>query len=247
LTGGVAHDFNNLLLIAHGNLELLNDALEAGKSNLGEFVGRAQQAVLRGAELTRRLLAFARSQPFKAFPIDLNGLVSELVPLMSHALGEDVHIDTTLQEGLATVMVDRSQVENALLNLAVNARDAMPRGGRLTIATRHISIDDARPADLPAQDYVCLSVSDTGSGMRPEVRDRAFEPFFTTKPTGKGTGLGLSMIYGFARESGGGALLASEPGQGTTVSIYLPSAKTDAPSEVGAHARAGGDVDGTEV
>jgi two-component system, cell cycle sensor histidine kinase and response regulator CckA len=227
LTGGVAHDFNNLLLIAHGNLELLNDALEAGESNLGEFVGRAQQAVLRGAELTRRLLAFTRLQPLKAFAIDLNELVSELAPLMSRTLGEDIQVETALQEGLATVTVDRSQVENALLNLAVNARDAMPRGGRLTIATRNISMGDAPPAELPAQDqdYVCLSVSDNGAGMPPEVRERAFEPFFTTKAAGKGTGLGLSMVYGFARQAGGSALLASEPGQGTTVSIYLPATK----------------------
>ena len=228
LTGGVAHDFNNLLLIAHGNLELLNDALESGEPNLGEFVGRAQQAVLRGADLTRRLLAFARLQPLKASATDLNQLVTELVPLMSRTLGEDVQVETALQEGLETVMVDRSQVENALLNLAVNARDAMPRGGRLTIATKKMSINEARPVDLPEQGYVCLSVSDTGEGMTPEVRDHAFEPFFTTKALGKGTGLGLSMVYGFARQSGGSAELASEPGQGTTVSIYLPSAKMDA-------------------
>ena len=247
LTGGVAHDFNNLLLIAHGNLELLNDALESGEPNLGEFVGRAQQAVLRGADLTRRLLAFARLQPLKASATDLNQLVTDLMPLMSRTLGEDAQVEIALQQGLEMVVVDRSQVENALLNLAVNARDAMPRGGRLTITTRNVSINEARPADLPEQSYACLSVSDTGEGMTPEVRDRAFEPFFTTKPLGKGTGLGLSMVYGFARQSGGSAELASKPGQGTTVSIYLPSVKPDVPSEGCANASVATDVDANEA
>jgi two-component system CheB/CheR fusion protein len=192
LTGGVAHDFNNLLMVAHGNLELLGEALAAGETGV-EFLDQAQKAVLRGTELTQRLLAFARLQPLRAVAVDLNKLVTNLVPLLRRILGEDVAIDTALAEGRLTAMVDSGQLENALLNLAVNARDAMPQGGSMTI-----------------------------EGMAHDVAARAFEPFFTTKEMGKGSGLGLSMVAGFARQCGGHAALESEIGRGTTVSLYLP-------------------------
>ncbi len=238
LTGGVAHDFNNLLMVAHGNLELLSEALAAGESNVGEFVEQAQKAVLRGAELTRRLLAFARLQPLRAACVDLNQLIAELVPMLRRTLSENIQIGTALAEGLWPVTVDRSQMENALLNLAVNARDAMPDGGRLTITTANLFVARDSLSGLGPGDYVRVSVIDTGGGMPADVAERAFEPFFTTKETGKGTGLGLSMVYGFARQSGGHATLDSVLGQGTTVSLYLPRAAVPGPSAADAKAGA---------
>jgi two-component system, cell cycle sensor histidine kinase and response regulator CckA len=221
LTGGVAHDFNNLLMVAHGNLELLGEALAAGETGV-EFLDQAQKAVLRGTELTQRLLAFARLQPLRAVAVDLNKLVTDLVPLLRRILGEDVAIDATLAEGRLTAMVDSGQLENALLNLAVNARDAMPQGGSLTIATEKLAVEKDGLPGLPAGEYLRINVSDTGEGMAHDVADRAFEPFFTTKDMGKGSGLGLSMVAGFARQCGGHAALGSEIGRGTTVSLYLP-------------------------
>ncbi len=230
LTGGVAHDFNNLLMVAHGNLELLSEALATGDTRVGEFVDQAQKAVLRGAELTQRLLAFARLQPQRAGAVDVNQLITELAPLLRRTLGEHIQIRISLAEKLWPTAIDRSQAENALLNLAVNARDAMPNGGRLTIATSRMSVDREGLFDLPRGDYLQISVTDTGEGMPKEVMERAFEPFFTTKEVGKGTGLGLSMVYGFARQAGGHVALSSKPGKGTTVSLYLPRARADAPS-----------------
>jgi two-component system, cell cycle sensor histidine kinase and response regulator CckA len=221
LTGGVAHDFNNLLMVAHGNLELLGEALAAGETGV-EFLDQAQKAVLRGTELTQRLLAFARLQPLRAVAVDLNKLVTDLVPLLRRILGEDVAIDTALAEGRLTAMVDSGQLENALLNLAVNARDAMPQGGSMTIATEKLAVEKDGLPGLPAGEYLRINVSDTGEGMAHDVADRAFEPFFTTKEMGKGSGLGLSMVAGFARQCGGHAALESEIGRGTTVSLYLP-------------------------
>jgi two-component system, cell cycle sensor histidine kinase and response regulator CckA len=228
LTGGVAHDFNNLLMVAHGNLELLSEALATGNSQVEEFVDQAQKAVLRGAELTQRLLAFARLQPQRAGAVDVNQLITELAPLLRRTLGEHIQIKISLAEKLWPASIDRSQAENALLNLAVNARDAMPSGGRLTISTSRTSLDREGLFDLPRGDYLLISVTDTGEGMPKEVMERAFEPFFTTKEVGKGTGLGLSMVYGFARQAGGHVALSSKPGKGTTVSLYLPRVRADA-------------------
>ena len=221
LTGGVAHDFNNLLTVAHGNLELLSEALAAGETEV-EFLDQAQKAVLRGSELTQRLLAFARLQPLRAVAVDLNKLVSNLVPLLRRILGEDVAIDTALADGRLIAMVDGGQLENALLNLAVNARDAMPQGGSLTIATDKLFFDKDGLPELPAGEYLRINISDSGEGMALDVAARAFEPFFTTKEMGKGSGLGLSMVAAFARQYGGHAALESETGRGTTVSLYLP-------------------------
>ncbi len=215
LTGGVAHDFNNLLTVAHGSFELLSEALAAGETGV-KLLDQAQKAVLRGSELTQRLLAFARLQPLRAVAVDLNKLVSDLVPLLRRILGEDVAIETALAEGRLSIVVDSGQLENALLNLAVNARDAMPRGGRLTIATKKRFFDKEMLPDLPAGEYLHITVSDTGDGMAQEVAAHAFEPFFTTKETGKGSGLGLSMVAGFARQCSGHAVLDSEIGRGTT-------------------------------
>ena len=204
-----------------GIRELLSEALAAGETGV-EFLDQALKAVLRGSELTQRLLAFARLQPLRAVAVDLNKLVSDLVPVLRRILGEDVAIETALAEGRLSAVVDSGQLENALLNLAVNARDAMPQGGSLTIATEKLFFDKDALADLPAGEYLRITVSDTGEGMAQEVAAHAFEPFFTTKETGKGSGLGLSLVAGFARQCGGHAALASEVGRGTTVSLYLP-------------------------
>jgi PAS domain S-box-containing protein len=224
LTGGVAHDFNNLLTVISGNLEMLEARLKDAEDR--EILSEAQEASQLGAELSKRLLAFGRRQSLHPKPIDLNALVGGMVDLLRRSLGEMIEIETRLAPDLSTIMTDPGQVENALLNLAVNARDAMPKGGRLIIETARAEIDKeyaAAYAELAPGRYVVLSVTDTGAGMTPEVRQRAFEPFFTTKETGAGTGLGLSMVYGFVKQSGGNIQLYSEVGHGTTVRLYLPA------------------------
>jgi PAS domain S-box-containing protein len=224
LTGGVAHDFNNLLTVISGNLEMLEGRL--GNAEDREIIKEAQEATELGAELSKRLLAFGRRQPLDARPIDLNGLVAGMVDWLRRTLGATVAIETHLAAGLPMVMVDPGQVENALLNLAVNARDAMPDGGRLIIQSDVVEIDReyiALHPEASAGRHVRLSVTDTGVGMAPEVRERAFEPFYTTKGPGAGSGLGLSMVYGFVKQSGGHVELASEPERGTTVCLYLPA------------------------
>ena len=191
-----------------------------------EILKEAQEASQLGAELAKRLLAFGRRQSLQPKPTDLNALVGGVIDLLRRSLGEMVDIETRLTEGLPTIMVDPGQIENALLNLAVNARDAMPNGGRLVVDTGRAQIDAdyvAMHADAVAGSYVVLAVTDTGTGMTPEVQQRAFEPFYSTKGPGAGTGLGLSMIYGFVKQSGGHVELYSEPGHGTTVRIYLPA------------------------
>lgn len=223
LTGGIAHDFNNLLTVITGNLELIEMRLEDEKSRL--LLSRARDAAEMGARLTSRLLTFARRRRFETAPLNLNEQVMGMVDLLRRTLGEDVDLNARLAPRLWTVAADPSEVENAVLNLAINARDAMPRGGRLVIETANVTADAGQIGaieKLPAGAYVRLSVSDSGTGMSPDVLRHAFEPFFTTKPTGKGTGLGLSTIYGFAEQSGGTATIYSEPGVGTTVSLYLP-------------------------
>jgi PAS domain S-box-containing protein len=225
LTGGIAHDFNNLLTGIMGSLELIQGRLQQGRlSGLDAYAAAAQGAARRAAALTHRLLAFSRRQTLDPKPTDVNRLVAGMEDLLRRSVGPSVAIEVVHAVGLWGTLVDPPQLESALLNLCINARDAMPGGGRLTIETANTWIDDREGArrDLAPGQYVALSVTDTGTGMSPEVAKRAFDPFFTTKPIGQGTGLGLSMIYGFARQSGGDVRIHTEPGQGTTVRIHLP-------------------------
>jgi signal transduction histidine kinase/CHASE3 domain sensor protein/CheY-like chemotaxis protein len=223
LTGGVAHDFNNLLQIIMANLDLA--LRHVTDPTVQKRLKDALVGAERGSKLTRQLLAFARRQPLKPEPVNLGKLVRELTELLRRTLGESIEIEETSAAGMWTAMVDRSQLENAIVNLAINARDAMPEGGRLTIETGNAYLDDdyARLHDqVRAGQYVMLAVTDTGIGMSKDTISRAFDPFFSTKPEGRGTGLGLSMVYGFARQSGGHAKIYSEPGVGTTVKLYIP-------------------------
>jgi PAS domain S-box-containing protein len=232
LTGGVAHDFNNLLTVVLGNLEMLEDRLD-GAGDLA-LLKDARDAALLGAELTRRLLAFGRRQPLRPRRVDPLEAVPAAVVLLRRTLGEMIEVVTVLASGLPPIMVDPGQLQNALLNLAINARDAMPGGGRLTIEADLAELDaDAaatRPGLRPGR-YVMLAVADTGTGMSREVRERAFEPFFTTKGPGAGSGLGLSMVYGFVKQSGGHIDLYSEVGRDTVVKLYLPLAEPAAGGE----------------
>lgn len=223
LTGGIAHDFNNLLTVIIGNLEMLEGRLTTTAQR--ELATEALEAADLGARLTARLLAFARRSHLEPEVVNLNDFVLGLTDLLHRTLGATISLSNALTPRLWSTRIDPSQVESAIVNLAVNGRDAMPGGGRLIIETANCAVDPAMSEHLdglPAGDYVRLSVADTGQGMAPEVRERAFEPFFTTKDKGRGTGLGLSMIYGFAKQSGGHATIYSEIGRGTTVHIYLP-------------------------
>ncbi|WP_020652924.1 response regulator [Massilia niastensis] len=221
LTGGVAHDFNNVLQIIGGNLQLLK--LVGGLHDAARIrVEMALAGVERGAKLASHLLAFARRQPLQSVVIDLGHLLREMDDMMRRVLGPSARIVTEIEPGLGRTMVDPNQLNNVLLNLAINARDAMAGGGTLTISARNAGAGSALPPEVSQGDYVLIEVADTGKGMPPEVVLRAFEPFFTTKPTGQGTGLGLSMAYGFVKQSGGEILLSSEVGRGTSVRIYLP-------------------------
>ncbi|MCK6451369.1 MAG: PAS domain S-box protein [Alphaproteobacteria bacterium] len=223
LTGGLAHDFNNLLTVITGNLEMLERRLDQPEQR--ELLAEAQGAAELGAKLASRLLAFGRRQPLAPRPLDLSGLVDGMIDLLRRTLGANVAIETKLAQDIPETIADPGQVENVLLNLAINARDAMPDGGKLMIETAEAALDQQAVAGHPGLQpgrYAMLSVTDTGVGMPPEVLRRAFEPFFTTKSAGVGTGLGLSMVYGFVKQSGGSIQLYSEPGLGTTVRIYLP-------------------------
>lgn len=224
LTGGIAHDFNNLLTVILGNAEMLAEELE-DRSDLLTLANQTASAAQRGAELTGRLLAFARRQALEPEILDVSKLVSSMYDMLRRTLSEDIEVEIVRGGGLWKVEVDPGQLEMAILNLAINARDAMPRGGRLTIETANALLDDAYSdtnEDIPAGQYVLISISDTGTGMRPEIAARAFEPFFTTKAVGKGTGLGLSMIYGFVKQSGGHIKIYSEVDHGTSLKMYLP-------------------------
>jgi PAS domain S-box-containing protein len=227
LTGGVAHDFNNLLQVIRGNLELLQRSVngdERSQTRLRNAIFGAERA----AQLTRQLLAFARRQPLEPKVVNLSRLVSDMADLLRRTLGEAIEVETVVAGGLWNTIADPAQVESALLNLALNARDAMPGGGRLTVEITNAVLDEAyarEARDVTPGQYVMLAVTDTGEGMSEEVRARVFEPFFTTKAEGKGTGLGLSMVYGFAKQSNGHIQIYSEPGQGTTVKIYLPRSR----------------------
>lgn len=230
LTGGLAHDFNNLLAVSIGNLDLLEGMLQSNP-DAREIVQTALKASLRGADLTRQLLAFSRRQTLQPKIIDLNETVSGTTDLLRRTLGEPIEVRLKLPDGLWPTLADPSQVESALANLAINARDAMQNGGILTIETANKHLDEHYAAENPEVvpgDYVMLAVTDTGTGMAPDVLGRAFEPFFTTKEVGKGTGLGLSMVYGFAKQSGGHVKIYSEVGHGTTIRLYLPRTKEEA-------------------
>ncbi len=225
LTGGLAHDFNNLLAGISGSLDLLELRTKQGRiDTLPRYLDAAQGAARRAAALTQRLLAFSRRQTLDPRPININRLVGEMEELIRRTVGPGVEIEVVGAGGIWLTLVDPNQLENALLNLCINARDAMPDGGRLTIETANKWLDDraAKARELPPGQYVSLCVTDTGTGMSPEVKARAFDPFYTTKPLGQGTGLGLSMIYGFVRQSGGQVRIYSEVGQGTTMCLYLP-------------------------
>ncbi|MCP3730350.1 response regulator [Sphingomonas sp. MG17] len=228
LTGGIAHDFNNLLTVVTGNIDMARRALEAAGVQDARTL-RSLDNALKGAEraaaLTQRLLAFSRRQPLAPKPVDADKLVNGMADLLQRALGEDIRLEIIAAPGLWRLEADPNQLESAILNLAVNARDAMSDGGRLTIETANVRLDEgyaASQAEVPPGHYVMIAVTDTGAGMSREVIERAFEPFFTTKEVGKGSGLGLSMIYGFVKQSGGHVKIYSEPGEGTTIKIYLP-------------------------
>ena len=239
LSGGIAHDFNNLLTIIIGNLDTMRralvDAANPGtvaelRSKLTKPVESALKGANSAAQLTQRLLAFSRRQALEPARVDLDRLVSDMIEILHRSLGEDINIETVLGAGLWPTFVDAHQVENVLLNLALNAKAAMPKGGHLTIETANCYLDDAyveRFGDIEAGQYVLLCVSDTGTGIRTEILDRVFEPFFTTKPQGEGSGLGLAMVHGFVKQSGGHIRIYSEQGHGTTVKIYLPRATGD--------------------
>jgi len=229
LTGGVAHDFNNLLTIISGNLEIAERGLrtwgDAGRERLGRAIANAANGAQRAATLTQRLLAFARRQPLDPRQINVNQLLGGMSDFFRRTLGEDIDLEIVGGAGLWPVEVDPSQMEAAILNLVVNAKDAMAAGGKLTIETANSFIDESyarRNADISVGQYVQIAVSDTGAGMARAIQDRAFEPFFTTKEPGQGTGLGLSQVYGFVKQSGGHVKIYSEPGEGTTIKIYLP-------------------------
>ena len=243
LTGGIAHDFNNVLHIIGGNVQLMQ-AMSGADERLQKRLKSMQGAVDRGAKLSSQLLSFARRQPLQPVVVNLRRTLLDMDDLLQRAIGESVHIRFNTQDGLWNTQVDRGQLENVVLNLAINARDAMPGGGALTIELANTTVgpeNARRMVDIAPGDYVRLSVADTGTGMNAEVRAVAFEPFFTTKPVGQGTGLGLSMAYGFVKQSGGHIQLESEPGKGTTVLIYLPrSDQPEAPGRVARDAPAQG-------
>jgi PAS domain S-box-containing protein len=247
LTGGVAHDFNNLLTVVIGNLETIQHNLEELSGGAAGQLKRAASNALRGAQraaaLTQRLLAFSRQQALDPKPLDLNKFIAAEVEFLQRSLGETINIEAVGGGGLWQVEVDPNELEAALLNLAVNARDAMPQGGKLTIETSNAFLDEdycRHNPEVRRGQYVMIAVTDNGAGMSPDVRDRAFEPFYTTKAAGQGTGLGLSQVYGFIKQSEGHVKIYSEPGEGTTVKIYLPRLLGGAVPDDATHK--GGDV-----
>jgi signal transduction histidine kinase/ActR/RegA family two-component response regulator len=228
LTGGIAHDFNNMLAIVIGSLDVAKRRLAADPGKVGACIDNAMDGAQRAAQLTGRLLAFSRQQPLAPRALDANKLVGGMSEMLRRTVGENFKVETVLAGGLWTTYADAGQLENAVLNLCVNARDAMPDGGALTIETGNAHLDDnyaAAHSEVTAGQYVVISVSDTGAGMPPEVAERAFDPFYTTKGVGRGTGLGLSQVHGFVKQSGGHVKIYSEPGVGTTVKLYLPRSR----------------------
>jgi PAS domain S-box-containing protein len=221
LTGGIAHDFNNLLSVLSSGLEVL--ALQRGETGDSRTIESMRRAVDRGARLTQQLLAFARQQPLQAETRNVNRIITGFESVLRRAGATGIEFEIDLDRKTHSAVIDSARLESALLNLVVNARDAMPDGGRIVIATRNVTLDHHEAGSLPAGDYVRISVSDTGTGMPPEVVSRAFEPFFTTKEVGKGTGLGLSQVYGFIKQSDGDVVIESRAGEGSTIAIYLPA------------------------
>ena len=224
LTGGIAHDFNNMLAVVMSGIELAKRRVRSDPVEAETFLDASLDSAHKAAKLTSRLLAFSRNQPLAPQPVDLNRLLGGMADMLARALGEAIAVETVRGAGLWRCYADASEIENAMLNLAVNARDAMPDGGKLTIETCNVHVDDryAAEREIAVGQYVQICLTDTGEGMAPEVVERAFEPFFTTKEVGKGTGLGLSQVFGFARQSGGHVSIYSEVGEGTTVKLYLP-------------------------
>ncbi len=233
LTGGIAHDFNNLLSVLSSGLEVL--AMKRGQGGDSRTIESMRRAVDRGARLTQQLLAFARQQPLQAETRSLNRIVTGFESVLRRAVNDGIEFEIDLDRKAHSAVIDSARLESALLNLVVNARDAMPEGGRIVIATRNVTLGHHEAGSLPAGDYVRISVSDTGTGMPPDVVRRAFEPFFTTKEVGKGTGLGLSQVYGFIKQSDGDVVIDSKPGEGTTISIYLPAVVSEAQEDKRAH------------
>jgi signal transduction histidine kinase/CheY-like chemotaxis protein len=231
LTGGIAHDFNNMLSVVIGGLELAQRRLASGGAKVGKHLEQAMEGANRAAALTKRLLAFARSEPLLPSAVDPNDLLHGMADLIERTIGDTITVELIPGGGIWPIFVDPYQLENAVLNLAVNARDAMPDGGTLRIVTANIVLAAGEIEGVNDGDHIRLSVTDTGTGMTNDVLERAFEPFFTTKPTGKGTGLGLSQIFGFVRQSRGAVTVDSNIGSGTTVSIYLPRSATNPMAE----------------
>jgi signal transduction histidine kinase/ActR/RegA family two-component response regulator len=229
LTGGIAHDFNNMLAVVVGGIDLALRRLNGPRREVMMHLNNAMEGATRAAALTRRLLSFARSEPLLPERIDSNELIGGMSDLLDRTLGEQIRVEVDLASGTWPTYVDPHQLENAILNLAVNARDAMEGRGLMRISTENVKLAANQVGDIQAGDYVKISVTDTGCGMEPDVLERAFEPFFTTKPVGKGTGLGLSQIFGFAHQSGGEVGIESQVGRGTSVSIYLPRTEVAAP------------------
>jgi CheY-like chemotaxis protein len=254
LTGGVAHDFNNLLTVIMGGLEIIERQLPAlpksvAKDRIGRAAAMAREGADRAAKLTARLLAFARRQPLSPQPIDANKLIADLANLLKRALGQIIVLDICPRDDLWVTHADPNQLENTLLNLALNARDAMPDGGRLTIEARNRELDaafvDTLDEPLNPGQYVMIAVTDSGTGMDLITKTHAFEPFFTTKDVGKGTGLGLSQVYGFVRQSSGYVRIDSTPGLGTTIKIYLPRYRGESEDDDVASTLIDGGVAGT--
>src|SRR5688572_11568383 len=248
LTGGIAHDFNNLLTVIQGSLDLLDRRLRAGDYNVARFIEAARRGAERAAGLTQGLLAFARRQPLEPKPLHPNKLVAGMAELLRRTLGEGVSIESILAGGLWWVSVDRNQLENAILNIAINARDAMPQGGKLTIETANTYLDERYSAaneDVTPGHYVAISLSDTGRGIPADALRNVFEPFYTTKA--EGTGLGLSQVYGFVRQSSGHVKIYSEVGQGTTVKIYLLKLESVVAQQVETAARTPSGITGRET
>jgi PAS domain S-box-containing protein len=226
LTGGVAHDFNNILTVITGTIGILGDAV-ADRPELASIARLIDDAAERGAQLTKHLLAFARKQPLQPREVDVNALAMEAAKLLHPTLGEQIEVSPKLSEDAWPALADPNQLTTAILNLALNARDAMPNGGKLTLETRNVYLDEGYASihsDITVGNYVMIAVSDTGTGIPPENLEKVFDPFFTTKDVGKGTGLGLSMVFGFVKQSGGHVKIYSEVGHGTSVKIYLPRA-----------------------
>ncbi|MBC7985202.1 MAG: response regulator, partial [Sphingomonadaceae bacterium] len=230
LTGGIAHDFNNMLAVVVGGLDLARRKVASSPDEAGRHIDNALEGANRAAALTRRLLAFARAEPLLPEGTDPVALIHGMHDLMERTIGERIAVSVIAPDDIWPVWVDPHQLENAVLNLAVNARDAMDGAGALTIDVRNTMLAEHEIGEAAAGEYIRIAVSDTGTGMAPEVVERAFEPFFTTKPLGKGTGLGLSQIFGFARQSGGDVAIDSTPGEGATVALYLPRFAGDATS-----------------